>query len=94
MHPLTTTTKTKDTMNNIVFKKVDSSWEHFDERAGTQVFMDTYSSFHVTGVDRNNKRFKIVTDSPHHAFAINLFNGTVWGVTPSGFRRMIRRVSQ
>tara|TARA_R100001594_G_scaffold149891_1_gene209080 strand:+ start:501 stop:848 length:348 start_codon:yes stop_codon:yes gene_type:complete len=48
--------------------------------------------YHVTGVDRDGKRFKIVTASARHADGINLWNGTVWEVDGEGKRTMIRRV--
>jgi hypothetical protein len=32
----------------------------------------------VTGVDTNNRRFRILTSNGHHALGINLWRGTVW----------------
>ena len=48
--------------------------------------------YHVTGVDRCGKRFKIVTANKIHADGINLYKGTVWEVDCDGKRTMIRRV--
>jgi hypothetical protein len=36
--------------------------------------------YHVTGIDRDGKRFKIETSNPYHALGINLFRGNVWQV--------------
>lgn len=51
----------------------------------------TGDKYHVTGVDLNGRRFKIVTDNPHWALAINVYRGTVWQVR-DGRRRIIRRI--
>jgi len=48
--------------------------------------------YHVTGTDRNGKRFKIVTANKIHAEGINIWKGTVWEVDCDGKRTMIRRV--
>ena len=47
--------------------------------------------FHVTGVDRSGKRFKIVSENWHYASGINLWRGTVWLIR-NGFRFRIRTV--
>lgn len=48
--------------------------------------------YHVTGRLVNGKRFKpIITDSPHYALAINLYQGSVWQVR-DGKRKLIKRV--
>jgi len=47
--------------------------------------------YHVTGTDVRGKRFKIVTSNPIHADAINVYNGTLWGIR-DGKRRIIRRI--
>ena len=57
--------------------------------------MKGYDEYHVTGVDRDGKRFKIVTKNRMHAFGINLWQGTVWGVDRHGNntrRHALRRV--
>jgi len=51
---------------------------------------DTY---HVTGVDIDGKRFKIVTSSPIQALGINLWRGTVWQLKAgSEKRKLIKKV--
>jgi hypothetical protein len=47
--------------------------------------------FHVTGVDRDGKRFKIVTEDWNHASNINLWRGSRWLVR-AGKRWLINRV--
>ena len=47
--------------------------------------------YHVTGVDRSGKRFKIVTSNGMHAVCINIWRGSVWEVT-NGKRKLIKRV--
>lgn len=49
-------------------------------------------SFHITGVDRNNKRFKIETSSFEYACMINLWNGSVWAVLENNKRKRLKRV--
>lgn len=51
-----------------------------------------YIKFDVTGVDRNNKRFKKTYSDPRFAFGINLWRGSVWGVTIEGTRKLLKRV--
>ena len=51
-----------------------------------------FVEFHITGTDRDGKRFKIVTNNHMHAFMINLWQGTVWGVDKTGKRHALRRV--
>ena len=34
--------------------------------------------YKITGVDRNGKRFKILTNNRMHALSINLWKGSVW----------------
>jgi hypothetical protein len=47
--------------------------------------------YHVTGVDRSGRRFKIVCKNRMHAEGINLWKGTVWRVV-CGYRKAIKRV--
>jgi hypothetical protein len=49
------------------------------------------TTYHVTGVDVYNKRFRIVTENWMHAFSINLYRGSVWEVT-HGKRKLLKRV--
>ena len=49
-------------------------------------------SFHITGIDKNNKRFKIETSSYTYACMINLWNGSVWAVLENNKRKRIKRV--
>lgn len=48
--------------------------------------MNKFIEYHVTGVDRNGKRFKIVTKSAMYANGINVWRGTKWGVLATGKR--------
>ena len=65
--------------------------KHINYAASQLGYKLTDRMYHVTGVDRNGKRFKIVTANARHADGINLYNGTVWEVI-DGKRKMIRRV--
>lgn len=47
--------------------------------------------FHITGVDRGGKRFKIVTSNWIHASSINVWRGTRWLVR-GGRRYVIQRI--
>jgi hypothetical protein len=58
-----------------------------------QWYASDFVEFHVTGVDRAGKRFKQAHKTWFMANAINLWNGTVWGVTPDGKRRRLKRVT-
>ena len=48
--------------------------------------------YHITGVDRGGKRFKIVTNNRIHAEGINLWTGTKWEVLPNGKRKILVRI--
>ncbi len=48
-------------------------------------------TYHVTGVDRQGKRFRIETSNGMHAMMVNLWRGSVWQVT-GGKRKLIKRV--
>lgn len=50
------------------------------------------NEFHVTGINRNGKRFKLVYSSLYHAMRINLWNGSVYAVLDSGKRKLLKRV--
>lgn len=47
--------------------------------------------YHVTGKNRNGKRFKIVTANADW-YSNHLYKGTVWEVDAEGKRTMVRRV--
>lgn len=47
--------------------------------------------YHVTGVDRDGKRFKLVYENYYMANAINLWRGSVWLVR-NGKRHLVKRV--
>lgn len=50
------------------------------------------ASYHVTGITRDNKRFKLIYNSLSYALGINLYRGSVWEVDEKGKRKLIRRV--
>jgi len=51
-----------------------------------------YDSFVVTGKLTNGKQFKAIkTSNAAHAFGINLYDGSVWGVK-NGKRTLLKRV--
>ena len=50
------------------------------------------AKFHVTGKDRNGKRFKIETNSYSYACMINLWQGSVWALLETGKRKLLKRV--
>ena len=51
-----------------------------------------YSSFIITGEDRMGKRFKMEYLEPQWAFGINLWRGSIWGVSKeTGKRKLLRR---
>ena len=58
-----------------------------------QLRLKEITEYHVTGVDREGKRFKFVFGSRMHALGINLWQGTVWKVnTETKKRTAIKRV--
>ena len=56
--------------------------------------MDNFNcnEFHVTGINRNGKRFKLVYSSLYMAMSINLYRGSVYGVLDNGTRKLLKRV--
>jgi len=48
--------------------------------------------YHVTGVDRYGKRFKLIYSRWIDAAGINLWSGSVWMVFPNGKRKLLKRV--
>jgi hypothetical protein len=52
-----------------------------------------FVKFEVTGVSRNGSRFKkMVFASFKAASMINLWSGSVWGITECGKRKLLKRV--
>ena len=52
-----------------------------------------FVEFHVTGTNLSKRRFKRMTFSSFKAAnMINLWKGSVWGVTESGKRKLLKRV--
>lgn len=57
-------------------------------------------AFEVTGIDRNNKRFKKVYSKGENyrtayeaAMMINLWNGSVWARLDNGTRKLLKRIN-
>lgn len=57
---------------------------------------DYPGGFVVTGRTVSGQRFKKTYDNSYaggmYAFAINLFNGSVWGIKADGHRTLLKRV--
>lgn len=53
---------------------------------------DDVARYEVTGVDRNGKRFKIVTSTWQHANGINVWRGSKWLVRHDGKRELIQSI--
>lgn len=57
---------------------------------------EEFVGFKVTGILTNNKRFKKSFDGTssgyHTSMGINLFRGSVWGITTDNKRKLIKRV--
>jgi hypothetical protein len=52
-----------------------------------------FVKFEVTGTLRNGVRFKKMQFSSFNAASmINVWNGSIWGVTEDGKRKLLRRV--
>ncbi len=52
-----------------------------------------FTRFEVTGMTRGGKRFKALSFSSFTAASmINLWNGSIWGITEDGKRKLLRRV--
>ena len=52
-----------------------------------------FTTFEVTGMTRGGRRFKPMRFSSFKAASmINLYSGSVWGVTEDGKRKLLRRV--
>lgn len=50
------------------------------------------NEFHVTGRNRNGKRFKLVYSSLYMAMSINLYRGSVYAILDDGKRKLLKRV--
>ncbi len=54
--------------------------------------LSDYTSFVVTGTLVNGRRFRQQHSNGRHAFGINLWRGSVWGVRKdSGKRQLLKR---
>ena len=52
-----------------------------------------FATFEVTGMTRGGRRFKPMRFSSLRAASmINLYSGSVWGVTEDGKRKLLKRV--
>ncbi len=51
-----------------------------------------FKRYVVTGVDVRGKRFRMTYGSGFWAMSINLWRGSVWGVSVSGKRTLLKRV--
>ena len=52
-----------------------------------------FKEFHVTGLKADRQRFKTLKFKTFNiANSINLYKGSVWGVTESGKRKLLKRV--
>lgn len=49
------------------------------------------SRYVVTGLTVLGKRFRIFTQSYHHAMGINLYKGSVWVEQENGHRKLLKR---
>lgn len=60
---------------------------------GKKIALNQFKHFIVTGILRNNKRFKPRQYSDFdYANGINLYNGSIWGVLPNNKRVLLKRV--
>lgn len=46
--------------------------------------------YKITGVTRNGKRFRIITDNSTYARGINLWRGTKWELRDGHWRVLVR----
>ncbi len=53
-----------------------------------EYLVSDFSAFIVTGVDCNGRRFRHQSANYRHAAAINVWNGTLWGVLRSTGKRV------
>ena len=52
-----------------------------------------FIKFEVTGTHRNGVRFKKMQFSSFSAASmINIYSGSIWGITENGKRKLLRRV--
>ena len=58
-----------------------------------EIDLSKFVEFKVTGIYRNGRRFSpLVYTSPSTAFQINLWQGSVWGITKDGKQKLLKRV--
>ncbi len=50
-----------------------------------------FSSFAVTGIDRNGRRFKMESENYFYLRSVNVWQGTLWGVRKDGSRKALRK---
>ena len=59
----------------------------------TNIPLGQISTFRVTGLDRNNKRFVLESSNYNYVMMINLWQGSVWAVLENGKKKLLKRVS-
>jgi hypothetical protein len=58
-----------------------------------EIDLSKFEKFKVTGTYRNGQRFSpLVYTNPYFAFGINLWQGSVWGITKDGKQKLLKRV--
>lgn len=77
-------------MSNIIYKQ-DNNFSLRSENGYLQWNHLPTDQYMATGVDRNNKRFKIVSNSYDYIRGINLWRGTKW-LLRDGKRHRIQSV--
>ena len=78
-------------MSNIIYKQ-SPFLNHRSTNGYTQWNHLPTDKYMATGVDRNNKRFKIVSDSYDYIRNLNLWRGTKWLIR-NGKRHRIQSVT-
>ena len=51
-----------------------------------------FMKYMVTGIDMRGRRFKKTYSKYIHAACINLYRGSIWGVSQDGKRTLLNRV--
>ena len=58
-----------------------------------EIDLSKFVKFKVTGTYRNGRRFSpLEYTNPSYAFGINLWQGSVWGITKDGNQKLLKRV--
>lgn len=58
-----------------------------------EIDLNKFVEFKVTGIYRDGRRFSpLVFTNPCFAFGINLWKGSVWGITKDGKQKLLKRV--